>query len=151
MLELHEINVHDFRKADRAPLPDADSVRLPGIQGPAPFFANYVKQQLISKYGTRKVFGGGLNVQTTIDLRLQKLARKAIESVLTEPGGPSAALVAVRPRTGEILAVQGERQAGSAFKPFVLAAALKQGIAPSTVFASRPVSIFMGDRYWSVR
>src|ERR671936_2160196 len=165
MLELHEINVHDFRKADRAPLPDADSVRLPGIQGPAPFFANYVKQQLISKYGTRKVFGGGLDVQTTIDLRLQKLARKAIEAVLTEPDGPSAALVAVRPRTGEILAmygggnfrqsqfnlaVQGERQPGSSFKPFVLATALKEGISPSTIFASRPVSIFIGDRYWTV-
>ena len=165
MLDEHEINVHDFLKADRASLPDADSVRLPGIQGPAPFFANYVKQQLISKYGTRKVFGGGLNVQTTIDLRLQKLARKAIEAVLTEPDGPSAALVAVRPRTGEILAmygggnfrqsqfnlaVQGERQPGSSFKPFVLATALKEGISPSTIFASRPVSIFIGDRYWTV-
>src|ERR671936_1433365 len=165
MLELHEINVHDFRKADRAPLPDADSVRLPGIQGPAPFFADYVKQQLVSKYGTRRVFGGGLNVQTTIDLRLQRVARKAIEAVLNQPSGPSAALVAIRPRTGEIvamyggdnfrqsqfnLAVQGERQAGSAFKPFVLATALKEGISPSTVFASRPVSIFIGDRYWVV-
>jgi membrane carboxypeptidase/penicillin-binding protein len=53
------------------------------------------------------VFGGGLNVQTTIDLRLQKLARQAIQSVLKEPNGPSAALVAVRPRTGEILAMYG--------------------------------------------
>ena len=48
--------------------------RFPGIQGPAPYFVNYVKQQLIEQYGTRRVFGGGLNVQTTIDLRLQKLA-----------------------------------------------------------------------------
>jgi penicillin-binding protein 1A len=165
MLDEHDIDLHDFLNANRAPLPRADSVRLPGVQGPAPYFANYVKQQLISKYGTRKVFGGGLNVQTTIDLKLQKLARKAIESVLIEPDGPSAALVAVRPRTGEILAmyggdnfrqsqfnlaVQGERQPGSSFKPFVLATALKEGIAPSTIFASRPVSIFIGDRYWTV-
>jgi membrane peptidoglycan carboxypeptidase len=48
------------------------------------------------------------------------------------------------------LAVQGERQPGSSFKPFVLATALKEGIAPSTTFASRPVSIFIGDRYWVV-
>jgi membrane peptidoglycan carboxypeptidase len=48
------------------------------------------------------------------------------------------------------LAVQGERQPGSSFKPFVLATALKQGIAPATTFDSRPVSIFMGDRYWPV-
>jgi penicillin-binding protein 1A len=165
MLDQHEISSADLRAADRSPLPRAEDVHLPGIQGPAPYFADYVKQQLISKYGTREVFGGGLNVQTTIDLRLQKLARHAIENVLKEPTGPSAALVAIRPRTGEIvamyggdnfrqsqfnLAVQGERQAGSSFKPFVLATALAQGIAPSTTLASKPVSIFIGDKYWPV-
>jgi penicillin-binding protein 1A len=165
MLAQHEISELDLRRADATPVPRAEDVRLPGIEGPAPYFVNYVKQQLISKYGTRKVFGGGLNVLTTIDLRLQKLARRAIESVLTEPDGPSAALVAIRPRTGEVLAmyggdnfrqsqfnlaVQGERQPGSSFKPFVLATALRQGISPSTTFASRPVSIFIGDRYWPV-
>src|SRR5439155_20843735 len=118
-----------------------------------------------AKYGPRRVSGRGLDVQTTIDLHPQRLARKAIEGVLTEPNGPSAALVAVRPRTGEVvamyggdnfresqfnLAVQGERQAGSSFKPFVLATALKQGIAPVTTFASKPVSIFIGDKYWPV-
>jgi penicillin-binding protein 1A len=165
LLSQHDITTADFRRATRAPLPRPGDVHLPGIQGPAPYFANYVKQQLISKYGTRGVFGGGLNVQTTLDLRLQRLARKAIESVLAQPAGPSAALVAIRPRTGEILAmyggdnfresqfnlaVQGERQAGSSFKPFVLATALRQGIAPSTTFASKPVSIFIGDKYWVV-
>ena len=165
LLEQHDVTASDLRAAARAPLPRPQDVRLPGIQGPAAYFANYVKQQLVSKYGTRRVFGGGLNVETTIDLHLQKLARKAIESVLTVPDGPSAALVAIRPQTGEIvamyggdnyresqfnLAVQGERQAGSAFKPFVLATALREGISPSTTFPSRPVSIFIGDRYWVV-
>jgi penicillin-binding protein 1A len=160
-----DITKRDLQRSARAPLPRAEDVRLPGIEGPAPYFVNYVKQQLIEKYGTRRVFGGGLNVQTTIDLRLQKLARHAIQSVLREPNGPSAALVAVRPRTGEILAmyggdnfrqsqfnlaVQGERQPGSSFKPFVLATALKQGISPATTFPSKPVSIFIGDKYWPV-
>jgi penicillin-binding protein 1A len=160
-----DITQQDLARAARAPLPRADDVRLPGIQGPAPYFVNYIKQQLIEKYGTRRVFGGGLNVQTTIDLRLQKVARRAIQSVLKEPNGPSAALVAVRPRTGEILAmyggdnfrqsqfnlaVQGERQPGSSFKPFVLATALSQGISPSTTFPSKPVNIFIGDKYWPV-
>jgi membrane peptidoglycan carboxypeptidase len=166
LLDQRDILPGDFRRADRAPLPDPSLVSLPALQGPAAYFANYVKQQLVSRYGTRRVFGGGLNVRTTIDLRLQKLARKAIESVLTEPDGPSAALVAIRPQTGEIvamyggdnyresqfnLAVQGERQAGSSFKPFVLATALAQGISPTTTFASKPVSIFIGDRYWTVK
>jgi penicillin-binding protein 1A len=165
MLAQGEITTGDLLRAERTPLPRAEDVRLPGIEGPAPYFVNYVKQQLIEKYGTRKVFGGGLNVQTTIDLRLQKLARQAIQNVLKEPNGPSAALVAVRPRTGEVLAmyggdnfrqsqfnlaVQGERQPGSSFKPFVLATALKQGISPSTTFASKPLNIFIGDKYWPV-
>jgi penicillin-binding protein 1A len=165
MLAQGDITPLDLQRAERAPLPRAQDVRLPGIEGPAPYFVNYVKQQLIEKYGTRRVFGGGLNVQTTIDLRLQKLARHAIQSVLKEPDGPSAGLVAVRPRTGEILAmyggdnfrqsqfnlaVQGERQPGSSFKPFVLATALRQGISPSTTFASKPVNIFIGDKYWPV-
>jgi penicillin-binding protein 1A len=165
LLDQQDILPADFRRADRAPLPDSRQVGLPTLQGAAPYFTNYVKQQLVSRYGTRRVFGGGLNVKTTIDLHLQKLARKAIESVLTEPDGPSAALVAIRPQTGEIvamyggdnyresqfnLAVQGERQAGSSFKPFVLATALADGISPATTFASKPVSIFIGDRYWTV-
>jgi penicillin-binding protein 1A len=165
MLSQGDISPLDVQRANRTPLPGAQDVHLPGIEGPAPYFVNYVKQQLIERYGTRRVFGGGLNVQTTIDLRLQKLARRAIQSVLNEPNGPSAALVAVRPRTGEILAmyggdnfrqsqfnlaVQGERQPGSSFKPFVLATALKQGISPSTTFPSKPVSIFIGDKYWPV-
>jgi penicillin-binding protein 1A len=165
MLAQDEITPRDLKRANRAPLPKAADVRLPGIEGPAPFFVNYVKQQLIEQYGTRRVFGGGLNVQSTIDLRLQKFARQAIEGVLKEPNGPSAALVAIRPSTGEVLAmyggdnfrqsqfnlaVQGERQPGSSFKPFVLATALKQGVSPTTIFPSRPVSIFIGDKYWPV-
>jgi penicillin-binding protein 1A len=165
MFAQEEISARDLRRAARTPLPRAADVHLPGIQGPAPYFVNYVKQQLIEKYGTRRVFGGGLNVQSTIDLRLQKFARRAIETVLKQPNGPSAALVSIRPATGEVvamyggdnfrqsqfnLAVQGERQPGSSFKPFVLATALKQGISPVTTFPSKPVLIFMGDKYWPV-
>src|SRR4029453_18385196 len=107
MLSQGDITPIDLQRAARTPLPRVQDVHLPGIEGPAPYFVNYVKQQLIERYGTRRVFGGGLNVQTTIDLRLQKLARRAIQSVLKEPNGPSAALVAVRPRTGEVLAMYG--------------------------------------------
>ena len=55
-----------IQRADRTPLPNPKQVGLPALQGPAPYFANYVKQQLVSKYGTRRVFGGGLNVQSRI-------------------------------------------------------------------------------------
>ena len=155
----------EHRKALRAPLPEPDDVRLPGTEGPAQYFVNYVKQQLIDRYGAARVFGGGLRVRTSLDLELQRIARKSISKWLTSPTGPSAALVAIDPKNGKILAmvggnnyrksqfnlaVQSQRQPGSAFKPFVLATALEEGIAPSTTFVSRPVSIPLGDRVWSV-
>jgi penicillin-binding protein 1A len=48
------------------------------------------------------------------------------------------------------LAVQGQRQTGSAFKPFVLTTAVEQGISPQTVFTSEPTVINLGDKLWSV-
>ena len=137
------------REANAAKLPKAEDVRLPGTEGPAQHFVNYVKQQLIDEYGSAEVFGGGLKVRTTIDLDLQQKARDAISKWLTKPDGPSAALVAIDPRNGAVkamvggnnyrksqfnLAVQGVRQPGSSFKPFVLATALREGISPATHF-----------------
>jgi penicillin-binding protein 1A len=165
MLEQGKITPADFRRADRAELPPADKVRLPGTGGQAQYFVNYVKDQLVQKYKAGNVFGGGLRVTTTIDLNLQKKARAAIEKVLKDPDGPSAALVAIDPHTGAVramfggrnfresqfnLAAQAERQPGSAFKPIVLAAAMREGIAPQTEIVSRPVSIEAGGRIWRV-
>jgi penicillin-binding protein 1A len=165
MLEQHKITARAYRNAVRAPLPDPDSVHLPGTQGPAPYFVNYVKQQLIDHYGVQRVFGGGLRVGTSIDLRLQQAGQQAIAKWLTKPNGPAAALVAVEARTGRVLtmvggnnfrksqfnlAVQGQRQPGSAFKPFVLATALERGISPDTRFDSKPVNIPTGGRVWVV-
>jgi len=164
MLEGSKLTPAQYAKANAADLPDPDDVHLPGTEGPAQHFVNYVKQQLIDEYGQTQVFGGGLKVRTTIDLELQEAAREAISKWLTDADGPSAALVAIDPRDGAVramiggnnyrtsqfnLAVQGVRQPGSAFKPFVLATALRQGISPATHFDSEPVSINLGDRYWA--
>ncbi|MBA3718138.1 MAG: PBP1A family penicillin-binding protein [Actinobacteria bacterium] len=160
-----DITADELHTATSAALPAPDSVHLPGTEGPAQYFVNYIKQQLVDRCGSSQVFGGGLRVTTTIDLHLQQLAQLAISKWLTHPGGPSAALVAIDPRNGEVkamiggndfrksqfnLAVQGERQPGSAFKPFVLATALQDGISPVTEFDSKPVEIFTGDRVWVV-
>jgi penicillin-binding protein 1A len=148
------------------PLPKPQDIRLPGslADDEAPYFVNYVQQQLIDKYGAGEVFGGGLKVRTSIDLKLQDLARKAIAKWLTDVG-PEAALVAVEPSSGRVLAmvggsnfresqfnlaVQGERQAGSSFKPFVLAAALREGLSTSNTFESKPVEVWADGRLWQV-
>ncbi|MDQ2910314.1 MAG: PBP1A family penicillin-binding protein [Actinomycetota bacterium] len=166
MLDQGDITYRDYASATRARLPRAEDVHLSDTGGPAPYFTNYVKQQLIDRYGSGRVFGGGLHVKTTIDLNVQRFARQAITKWLTDPNGPSAALVAVDPRDGSVLAmiggnnyrksqfnlaVQGERQPGSSFKPFVLATALRGGISPDSEFESGPVQIPLGDKVWYVR
>jgi penicillin-binding protein 1A len=166
MADQGRIDQIDVVLGDARPLPRPQDVRLPGTRGPAAYFVNYVKDQLVRRYGAGRVFGGGLRVRTTIDLGLQEAARRAIEKVLTNPDGPAAALVAIDPRDGSVkamfggssfrrsqfnLATQAERQPGSAFKPIVLATAFRQGISPETEFESKPVTIDAGDRIWSVR
>jgi penicillin-binding protein 1A len=167
MLEQNHLTWAQFRAADEAPLPKPGDVRLPAIQSThAPYFTNYVKQLLVENYGARAVFGEGLRVRTSIDLELQRLARAAISKWLTDPNGPSAALVAMDPRDGRVLAmiggdnfrksqfnlaVQGQRQAGSSFKPFVLATALREGIAPaSTLVSHSPTVLYAGGTLWTV-
>jgi penicillin-binding protein 1A len=165
LLDQGDLTQAEFVNATRAKLPRPDDVHLSGLRGPAPYFTNYVEQQLIDRYGSGRVFGGGLRVNTTIDLNVQRFARQAITKWLTSPNGPSAALVAVDPRNGKVLAmiggnnyrksqfnlaVQGERQPGSSFKPFVLATALRGGISPDSEFESGPVEIPLGDKVWSV-
>jgi penicillin-binding protein 1A len=117
------------------------------------FFFDYVKQQLVSRYGAAAVRRGGMKVYTTINLRLQDLARKAIADHLNQPGQPSAALVTIDPANGHILAMassaaygktvfnyatQAFRQPGSTFKGIDLMAAVRLGVNPtSTYYTSR--------------
>ena len=132
----------------------------------APYFVEYVKAQLVEEYGSDVVFRGGITVATTLDTRLQRAAEAAVAEALNEPDDPSAALVAVDPHTGEILAmvggrdfaeqqynvaVQGRRQPGSAFKPFVLATALANGTTAEDAYECGPVSLTLPNgQTWSV-
>ena len=149
------------------PMPEPGERALPSTQGKfAPYFANYVKDQLVNHYGPKVAFGGGLKVTTTLDTNLQKIAQDAIAKVLPQNGtNPAVALVAidtqsdpgaVRAMVGGAnyhknqfnLATQGERQPGSSFKPFVLATALKENIAPSSILtSSKQVTINIGGRH----
>ena len=133
---------------------------------PAAYFVEQVKQSILGdpRYsggdtpGARRaaLFTGGLRIYTTVDLAQQAEAETAVAKVLSKPANdPSAALVSLEPSTGYVralvggrdffgggtqakfdLATQGRRPAGSSFKPFVLAAALMQGIPLTRVYSA---------------
>ena len=161
-----DLGATDYREADESPLPRADEIGLPGSKGRGRPLRRVRQAAARSRTTARgSVFGGGLKIYTSIDLELQQLAREAIDKWLPDPRGPEAALVAIDPRDGRVLAmvggesfgksqfnlaVQGQRQTGSAFKPFVLTTAVEQGISPQTVFTSEPTVINLGDKLWSV-
>jgi penicillin-binding protein 1A len=140
-----------------------------------PYFVQYVRDQLRERYGSRTLRSGGLSVTTTIDPVLQTEAHAAMASELNFPNHPAAALVAIDPRTGEILAmqsstdysqskynlaVQSRRQAGSTFKSYgLLAAMVDDHIDPNnTRYATTPLTnypLFPGasapDDFWTVQ
>jgi penicillin-binding protein 1A len=114
------------------------------------WFLDALRTSLLSQYGAGTVYGGGLQVHTTLDPAMESAAQASVQAALPAPSDPSSALVAVDPTTGYVKAIvggkdyatsqfnvatMGRRQPGSAFKPFVLAAALEQGISPDAVYA----------------
>ncbi|HEY1402625.1 MAG TPA: PBP1A family penicillin-binding protein [Pyrinomonadaceae bacterium] len=143
----------------------------PAARATAPHFVDYVNRAIESQLQTG---GAGadersLRVYTTIDLDLQQMAEQAVSRQLAElerthksgDAQPQAALVALDPQTGHVLAMVGgknyaasqlnratdaRRQPGSVFKPIVYAAALESGISPARLFADAPRA-FAFDRY----
>ncbi|TSC93173.1 MAG: 1A family penicillin-binding protein [Candidatus Berkelbacteria bacterium Licking1014_7] len=118
----------------------------------APHFVFYIREYLAEKYGEKMVEEGGLKVTTTLDIDTQKKALDAIEAgskKLDRYGANNAALVAIDPSTGQVLAMVGSRdyfnddidgqvnvttsnrQPGSSFKPIVYATAFKDKYNPA--------------------
>ncbi|PID51864.1 MAG: penicillin-binding protein [Candidatus Moraniibacteriota bacterium] len=127
----------------------------------APHFVFYVREQLEKMYGLDVLRRGGLKVYTTLDYDMQKRAEEDVAAYadkLPRFGASNAALVAVEPSTGDILAMVGSvdyfdkendgevnvalrlRQPGSSFKPIVYAAGFDKGYQPETLLYDVPTS-----------
>jgi penicillin-binding protein 1A len=150
MAQLGYIGAATAAAAERAPLGLVANDHYGNVRDN--YVLEYVRQQLIDRYGKARVEAGGMKVYTAIDPRLQATAKASIDGVLNLPGDPSAALVSENPANGHVdamaqsgtyaqsefnLATQGHRQPGSTFKAIVLADALAHGIDPfSTEYLS---------------
>lgn len=135
----------------------------------APYFVEYIRQQLEARYGSNAVYKGGLSVYTTLDLKLQEAAQRALAKGIENAEIVArknrltnipvdqpiqGALLAMDPHTGAIRsmiggidyrksvfnrAIQAKRQPGSAFKPIIYAAAIENGYTMADVFLDSPV------------
>jgi penicillin-binding protein 1A len=145
-----------YEAATVQPLPSPQEIqppRQPLVDGvDTGYFDSWVEPQVIARYGAERAFYGGMQIHTTLDLHLQRAAEEAVAGYLSGPEGPTAALVAIENSTGDVramvggrgydespfnLATEGERQPGSSFKAFDLAAALEDGISPYSEWASK--------------
>ncbi len=153
MLEQHYLPRAEYAQARAQPVPTQADLSPPQEQTKAPYFTSWIRGLVVQRFGATRAFTGGLRVRTSLDLDLQQVADQAVQAHLPAGSGlPSAALVAIDNRTGEVramvggddylhhpfnLATQGQRQPGSSFKPFTLATALQSGVSPDSVWESR--------------
>jgi len=160
-LDLSPISTEEIAAALEEPISLAERTE-PGVMR-APYFTSWVREQLYRKYGEDQVLRQGLVVVTTLDWEYQQIAEKAITEAIDKYRDQrrvsQGALVCVENSTGNVLAlvggydyrvskynraVQNGRQVGSAFKPFVYAAALSQGIPTSTILRDLPMDFKVG-------
>jgi penicillin-binding protein 1A len=161
MLRAGDITRGRYRRAVHSSL-GLNPQRTPGLAGES-YLTDFITNQLVNEYGAERVRRGGLRIYTTLDAKMQAQATKAILGTLDRKGDPAGSVVSIDPKTGQIramalaqqgkrlsydLPVNGQRQAGSTFKLFVLTDAVERKINPySTQYLSAP---FVGPDNWHV-
>ncbi len=160
MFEQGYITAEQMDEATSEALPPSTSIEPPKIDSEAPYFTEWVRQQLVDRFGAGRTFFGGLEVKTSLDLEVQAAAEDVVTNTLGGVG-PTASVVVINNKDATIdamvagpdfetapfnLATQGYRQPGSTVKPFILATALQQGISPDAVYESAPQLFRFGKK-----
>lgn len=135
----------------------------------APHWVRYVTDLVEAKYGDRTLYQRGLRIFTTLDTALDRRTYEVLQAAkpnIQKIKGNNAALIAVNPGTGEILAFNGsmdfndasidgqvnvllsERQPGSSIKPIAYAQAFQQGWAPGTFIQDQRACWPDAGRQW---
>ena len=141
--------------------------RLGNIIHYAPYFVEYVRQQIQKKYGDKNLWEGGLKIYTTLDLKMQRIAEEVLVPYLKEKDWQGA-LLAMDPHTGFVKAMvggrdffeetagefnralQAYRQTGSAFKLFTYTAAIdSKKFTSVSPFYDAPVAFESPTGIWS--
>jgi penicillin-binding protein 1A len=150
-----QVSDEDFQQMLDTKVPAEDDIKPPTQKSKAPYFTDWLRQQIVDKYGAGRAFGGGLQITSTLDLPLQRAAEQAVDNHLAGVG-PTSAVVVLDNGSGDVLAMvggqdfkksafnlatNGQRQPGSSFKPFTLVTALKEGHSPDETFESAPQQI----------
>ena len=159
MEEQGMISEAEMREAQSAPL-EYTPAPSPGEPAFEPFIER-VRREVEERLGPEALGLGGLRIYTTLRPELQRAADESSKVVLFESTDPSAAVVTIEPQTGAIRALAGQaegfnlaldarRQPGSAFKPVVLAAALKQNISPKSIYVSEELGIRFQNEYYVI-
>jgi penicillin-binding protein 1A len=173
MLRQGKLSESDFRAALAMPLPESSghgSVVSVSASGIGEYFQEEVRRQLVAMFGDDRVLRGGLRVQSTYDPAMQAAAETAIRSRIAEIAASrrgsrdlQGSLVAIDPVNGDVLALvggrsftespfnratQARRQAGSAFKPIIYAAALERGYAPGSMLRDLDTPIDASEGAW---
>jgi penicillin-binding protein 1B len=172
MVQAGFITADEAKKAAAAPL----RVETRSLDNDAAYFVDFVTQLVEEQFSTELRPDAAVDVYTTLDLEMQRHAQQAVDAGIAQldkqvgrrrAGRVQAALVAVDPRSGEILAMVGgrsytqsqlnraktaRRQPGSAFKPFVYLAAFEQmaaegraDITPATIEVDEPTIFKDGE------
>ncbi len=150
-----EVDDEQFAALLDQEVPAKSQIQPPTVRSKAPYFTDWLRQQVVDKYGAGRAFGGGLTIKSTLDPEMQAAAEGVVSSRLGGLG-PTSAVVVLENGTSNVLAMvggqdfnnapfnlatNGLRQPGSSFKPFTLVTALKEGISPDTVYESAPQEI----------